>query len=263
MSKITVVTTCNQKGYEGYGRKMLETFSQFWEKDIALLFYKEDCVNLPKIPNVVYLDFPAWFLSWKEKHRDNEDAHGRKAKRNRGNRAYDFRRDCIKFSHKIAAITDAAKRVNTDLLIWLDADTITHEKVTSSWLSRLNTSKAYLAWLARDRVYPECGFLIFDCRSSSHSRFLQLLRSTYEEDKVFGYKETHDSYIFQELVKDAVREGWMKKPFSLSGKHSSSHHVFVMSILGSKLDHAKGARKRLGRTAKVEVKRRRQEAYWR
>ena len=262
MSDITVVTTCSQTGFEAYGHKMLRTFIERWSTDIQLTFYDEDLKVRPEAENVTYKPFPPWFLEWKERHKSNPYANGKDLRRNRKGKVYDFRQDCVKFAHKVGALTDIGLQTTSGKLLWIDADTLTHTPVDAEWVNRLNPTTTYLAWLDRIRPYPECGFLLFDCTSPSHLRFMKLVRDTYATDRVFSYKETHDSYIFMQLMKQARDEGWMKKPFNLSGAHSNRHHPFPFSELGSRLDHAKGARKIKGRTPKHEVKTRRTETYW-
>lgn len=262
-SPIMVVTTCNASGYKEYGRKMMETFQQYWDRDIILLFYNEGIENLPTAPNIIHRELPEWFIKWKDKHKNNKRAHGRDGRYNRKTRAYDFRLDCIKFSHKVAALTDIGSQVKDGLLIWIDADTLAHQRVDPQWLWGLNERKdSYLAWLNRKRPYPECGFMMFNCWMDCHLRFMSLLRDTYESDKVFSYDETHDSFVINQLVTKGILEGWMPKTFNLSGNYETKHHPFVFSKLGDRLDHAKGARKRHGRTLPSELKRRRTGDYW-
>jgi hypothetical protein len=142
----------------------------------------------------------------------------------------------------------------------MDADVVTHEPVDDAWLRSLLPSGSYMAWLDRTRTYPECGFMIFDSRHQAHGEFMQRLRSIYQTNHVFDLAETHDSYVTQQIVKECVKDGLMREPASLSGTARSSNHPFPLSELGSRLDHAKGPRKKYGRTPKHEV--RRTERHW-
>jgi hypothetical protein len=244
---------------------MLKTFSRYWAKDIKLYFYSEDIPRntLPVIENVVYRQMPDWYTTFKEKYSAVPDAVGRDRRRNREKREYDFRRDCLKFGHKVAALTDVASKVGEDLLIMIDADTLAHDTADCEWLYNLFRADTYIAWLHRNRGYPECGFMMFKCWRPEHTRFMSELRTIYESGKIFEEDETHDSYIFQQIVRRAIAEGWMTDPHSLSGDASRYHHPFVRCELAARLDHAKGARKKIGRTSKVEVRNERREPYWR
>lgn len=263
---IRLVTTSSKKGYDEYGHRMLKTFDRYWPKaDLKLYFYSEDIPrdHLPNIKNVVYRDIPTWYTKFKARHATNADAVGRDRRKNRERREYDFRRDCLKFGHKVAALTDVADQTGEDLLIMIDADTLAHSNVDAEWLYGLFPTDTYMAWLHRDRGYPECGFMMFKCWRPEHKPFMTQMREIYESGKIFELNETHDSYVFQQIALRGIAQGWLTTPHSLSGKASRYHHPFVHSELGSRLDHAKGARKRHGRTSKVEVKNMRREAYWR
>lgn len=261
---ISVVTTSNLKGWKDYTSRMVKTFNQYWDPSIKLYFYNEDIPNPPEYDNVIYRELPDWFIKWKKVHKDNKFAHGRDPRRNRKTREYDFRLDCVKFSHKIAALTDIGLELDQGLLIWLDADTVTHEPVDPEWLYQLRPKgDVYMSWLDRARFYPECGFMIFDCSHRSHRQFMEILLKTYKMDKVFKYNETHDSYVIEKLVHQGIRDGMFKAPKSISGQFRREHHVFPHTVLGERLDHAKGPRKRHGRTSKNEVRKAgRKEAYW-
>lgn len=229
---------------------------------MQFFIFPEGTPDVPASENFTYCDFPRWFLDWKSRHLTNASAIGKNVKINRNGRPYDFRYDCVKFSHKVAALTEIGLSLTEGLLIWLDSDTIAHDNVDEEWLRSLNPTSSYLAWLDRERNYPECGFMIFRCDHSAHRQFMETLRHTYESDEVFKIKETHDSYVIQHLVMKGIKKGWMDTPYSLSGIHRNCHHPFIRSELGARLDHLKGRRKSLGRSPHVEVRKVRKEPYW-
>jgi hypothetical protein len=246
---LTVLTTCNLEGFHLYGKRMLESYTTFWPCDTRFICYVEG-FEKTGISNVEHRKLPLWFERWKQRHESNPAACGRIGR-------YDYRRDCVRFSHKVAALTDAIEHCSTELLIWADADTLTHAPVDSDWIYGL-LADGDLAWLERAKMYPECGFMIL--RVAAVRSFLYLLRRTYESDAVFQLRETHDSYVIQQIVQALVSKGALKKPVSLSGKHAHENHPFAFGPLGDRLDHAKGRRKATGRTPKEEVKR--GGSYW-
>lgn len=276
---IRLVTTCHADGWRQYGRRMVETFVEHWPAAVTLEVYAEGFDVDVEAPNVNARVLPGWHDDFKARHAGNPDAHGRDGTRfgpidRAKNRDYSYRRDCVRFSHKVAALTDAALNpaiVNhageIDLLIMVDADTVTHAPVTIEWLrSVVNPSSGdfYMAWLFRANWYPECGFVVFNEAHPSHEWFMRLFRATYESGEVFAYPETHDSFVLQELVRRAVSSRRFPFPISLSGrKGERSTHPFVHSRLAERLDHAKGKFKAIGRTpAGLGEARHRPEPYW-
>lgn len=269
---IRLVMTCHEAGWQQYGRNMVETFARHWPADIRLELYAEGfepCVAAWS--NITVRALPEWHTAWKVRHAENPDAHGRDKTRfgphaRRKNSDYDYRRDCVRFSHKVAALTDAALMHATaggDWLVMADADLLTHQPVTEEWLRSLVTDPGfYVAWLDRIGWYPECGFVIFREDHENHRAFMQLFRDTYERDEVFRLNETHDSFVLAELVRVSLKRGWFQPPFGLSNKIGKRNsHPFVYSRLAERLDHAKGKFKTVGRTPKGQV-RHRTEGHW-
>lgn len=241
---------------------MLDAYVGRWPKDVSLIAYPEGTSNLVQSDNIEYREFPDWFISWKQGLENDRGAHGNDPKHNRRRTVHDFRRDCVRFSHKIAAITDIGLELSAGLLIWLDADIYTHSLITKDWLQTLNPTDRYMAWLNRRGTHPECGFMIFDCSHPVHTEFMNALRDVYESKRVLKMKETHDSYVIQQLVLGFVEAGKMRTPYNLSGNHETYHHPFIRSELGSKMDHMKGPRKKQGASPHTEVGRFRREDYW-
>lgn len=256
------MTTFSPSGYKAYASRFLSSFVERWPKEVRLVAYPEGSQGLPGADNIEYREFPDWFLSWKKSLENDRGAHGNDPRHNRRRAKHDFRLDCVRFSHKIAAITDIALELDSGWLIWVDADTYTHSQVTMEWLQSLHPGSQYMAWLNRCGTHPECGFMIFDCGDPFHEEFMTELRGVYESKQVFRMKETHDSYVTQQTVLSFVKSGKMDMPYNLSGEHEKYHHPFVRSVLGSKMDHLKGPRKKQGASPHTEVGKYRREEYW-
>ncbi len=256
------VMTMNRRIWDEYGHRAVATFLALWDSAITLHLYAEDFVP-DAAPGehsarLVVHSMPAWHEHWKARHVHNRDAHGLAGPR----LPYDYHRDCVRFSHKVAALTDIADQIRAGVLIMLDADVITHEAVDQAWLDGLFPAGPALAWLERENHYPECGFVMFRADHPAFRPFMAQLRGDYTTDRVFQMRETHDSFVIQQLVHGMVRAGEMPRPHNLSagrGRQNRSH-PFVVSRLGERMDHLKGARKDAGRTDPAEAKRR--GGYW-
>jgi hypothetical protein len=109
----------NAKGWEETGRKMVESFNKHWP--CRLTVYAEGFV--PDL-DVDVRSMPAWQEDWKRVYGIVPEHVGRK------NGRYDYSFDAVKFSHKVAALTDFAENISEGVVICLDADTITHAPVT-------------------------------------------------------------------------------------------------------------------------------------
>lgn len=251
---IRVVTTMNAEGWNQTGGRMVESFRQHWPEDVEIIVYAEG-FDFPEYMGAIIRRLPPWLNEFKERHAHNLRAHGQTPSR------YDFRFDAVKFAHKVAALTDAGIEQSEGILIWLDADTFTHAKVTEPWLQSLFPPPSYVAWLDRENCYPECGFVMFRCDHRSHQTLMETFRALYVTDALFRYGEWHDSYLFQGLILAAVKDGSIEAPVSLSGDKRWSH-PFVNGPLGACMDHMKGDRKRRGRSDRRDMRFQRPEPYW-
>lgn len=252
---IRVVTTMNENGWNESGERMLESFRAQWPADIEIVIYAEG-FDPPEQPGVMVRRLPAWLDEFKKRHANNIRPNGQTL-----SRRYDYRFDAVKFSHKVAALTEEGMRQSEGILIWLDADTFTHAPVTKEWLHRLFPAPSYVAWLDRENCYPECGFVMFRCDHRSHRDAMEAYRALYVTDALFRYAEWHDSYIFQQLILGMVRDGSIEPPVSLSGDRRWSH-PFVNGPLGACMDHMKGDRKSRGRSDRRDMRFQRPEPYW-
>lgn len=246
-----VVTTCNRAGWEQTGRRMAKSFLERWP--VPLTIYAEDFE--PDVDGLTVRAMPKWLDYFK---RSNSTIGARCGMTRNG---YDFRFDGVKFSHKVAALTDFAIPIIAGIVTWIDADTFTHSDVSEDWLEGLFPGKGYIAWLDRVNTFPECGFVMYRASHPYHRNFMESFRRTYESGEVFKLKETHDSFVLQHLVQCKMNVGKIEPPVSLSGDNGW-HHPFVNGPLGSRLDHMKGPRKTEGRSRPLDLRNPRLEPYW-
>lgn len=186
-----------------------------------------------------------WLSAFKTRH----------ASRPTGN----FRYDAVRFAHKVAAIDIALSAADADVLVWMDADCVTHESVDGEWLTGL-VGDADFAYLRRVGKYPECGFMMF--RLSERTRaFVDSVVDLYKSDRLFDLQEWHDSWAIEHQRFQFEANGLLQCR-SLSGDAESTGHPLVNGPLGARLDHLKGTRKQEGRSRARDLKSSREERYW-
>src|SRR5262249_15481656 len=121
----------NERGWNESGRRMVESFVQLWPEEAKpLVIYAEDFTP-PDMPGIEVRRLPAWLAVFKDKWGRVPPASGRRTG------SYDYRFDAVKFSHKVAALTDLGLELSEGVMIVVDADTLTHEPVTTDWLAGL------------------------------------------------------------------------------------------------------------------------------
>lgn len=239
--RIKAVTTCSRKQWNEYGLGMAESFVQFWQDDAKLIVYGDEYFLTPI--GVEWRKMPKWHDEFKRRHEHNKFAHGMHTGR------YLYRFDCVKFSHKVAALTDIGLQESESILVWIDADTFTDQIITVEEIKRWLPVGHYMAWLDRKGTYPECGFMLFDTTARKlNMLFMKALLNTYESDAVFDIKETHDSYVIKHIV-----ENLNIRPRNLSAPNARSSHPWVDSDIGKYMDHLKGARKATGKSSERKI----------
>jgi len=155
--------------------------------------------------------------------------------------------DVIRFCHKPYVVIDAARRANADILIWMDADTVVHSKVSPTFLDGLLCGDVFTCYLGRKTMHSECGWYSLNLRHPHLDAFIAEFERMYEdaENGVFRLSEWHDSYIF-----DVVRL-WHEDKYNvinrnLCGDDCDVNHPLLNSDLGQYFAHLKGAMKHHG-----------------
>jgi hypothetical protein len=285
MRSVAAVTTFNRDGYEQYGRRMIESFDRYWPKDVPLYCYAEEFKPDPASRRIVVVDLLSAcpeLVAFKERHRDNQRAHGTepcgtqlrlrvkhrekgiwpvpKLKLVRMERGIGYRWNAVRFSHKSFAIFDASIRCNADVLCWLDGDIVVFDLIPRTFLEELVPADHLLGYLKRP-TFSECGFLAYNLRHPAIGEFFAEFKALYTSDRLFHEQEYHDSWLF-----DVVRKRFERrkcKTFDIAqGRGACGGHVFINSPLGGYMDHMKGGRWARGCSSVNDLITPRNEAYW-
>ena len=276
LMKYTVVTTFNADGYNTYGRRMVETFLQTWPQQVELIVYAEGCAIDQSAPNLVVRDIgvvselTAFKQKWQGVPKANGDIFADPVRSKRKDAAKPFKWNAIRFAHKTYSIFHCAQNVNTDVLIWMDADTICHSKITVEDLDRLCSAQYELCFLGRRKKYSECGLYSMKLHTKGIKRFLNEFQRMYDhaDQGIFLLDEWHDSFVFDAVRKQTpglVEFNWSASLGDLRPSKLNSPgegHPLINSEWGAYLDHLKGSRKKTGRSLPSDLKVKRTEAYW-
>ena len=207
------VTSFSDSGYISYAKNMLESVAKFWKNDLKLIAYYHDCseelvAEFPQSEVIEYrnLNDVQDMLKYRERMKDHDGTEG-------GQMQYNWRMDAIKWSHKVYAMTDLSleigdKEAKGGWLIWLDADTITTKPFSQKSLDTIVPEKAELVYLGRKDVdYSETSFIAFNLDYQSPHYLLADLRGCYDIGEVISYREWHDGFIFERLLKIYLAHG--------------------------------------------------------
>lgn len=247
--KLEVVTTYNKKYYDICGKKMIQTFIEHWPKDVTLYCYYQEQEPEIYADNVQYIDLYGVNPQLKRFVFDNQLDE---QKNGIINGKYDFQRDGVKFSHKVFAQTHSLKRSTSDIILYLDADTYTHDKPNLDYIDSIMPEDHLCTYFGRPRLYDETGFYMHNVQHYKSMRWAEALEKIYTEGELWTYPLQVDCYTMY-----AGRQKFKDEPqLDLVEHHGGlgKKHPFVNSPLGEFLDHLKGDRKELGHSRQSDFK---------
>ena len=276
MRKFVAVTTFHQKGLEQYGQNFIDTFIK--NMPIELMVYTENCKpyvhdNHKNKVHVydLHTESPE-IVAFKTKYKDDPRANGQGPDPNRKDAKKPFKWQAIRFSHKVYAIFDAARKTDADVLIWMDADMVCHTHMPKIFLEKFVPEDTGICYLGRFNKYSECGFYSLNLRDPMVKKFLDEFQKMWDDAEagIFTLKEWHDSYVFDVVRERLELEGlkthnWSKHLVDIRPNPKGSPgegHPLINTDLGSYLDHLKGDRKTSGKSYRVDLAVPRKELYW-
>ena len=269
MKKYTVITTFHEEGLKLYGQKMIDTFEKNWDPSIDLVVYAENCNPHYLTSRVKVIDLLANSSDCKafiQRHKNNPEAHGGLGPHNQNgwNAKKAFRWEAVRFSYKVFSIAHAVENIDTEWLIWLDADSHTHSKVDVSALDRLCPANTSVCYLGRgEKYHSECGWVAYNLTKANTKEFINRFVGMYKQDTIFNEKEWHDSYIWDVVRKQMTTEGmdfYNLNPYP--NEKNIAGHPFINSELGKYMDHVKGDRKLNGHSKRIDIIAHQDHPYW-
>ncbi len=285
MRSFAAVTSFDRRGYELYGRELLESFDRHWPAEVRLTVYAEGFT--PELPSArveardLLAESPG-LLAFKERHRDDPRAHGQRdllclqaglrlrplgLLLRRVHWGQGFRWDAVRFSHKSFATFAAVRERPADVLFWLDGDMRFLDDVPRSlleeivphaclvaYLKRAKNGELAAEWIPAERrlrfyhregKHPETGIVGYNLAHPAIGDFFATFESLYADDSLFEEREFTDAYLFDRVRERFERQG--HPGFDIAeGIGRVASHPLVNSRLGRYMDHLKGERKQHG-----------------
>jgi len=266
-----IITTFHNAGYNLYAKKMIQSFDQYWPSDINLHIYAENCNIDLKVSDRIHIhDLHSTFpdlVAFKEKYKNNPQANGSKMKDGSLNfQQNHFKWDAVRFSNKVFVVTNIAIQENSDILVWLDADTLTFTTPSEKTLvDVLPNSNEYCSYLSRaGKYHSECGWVGYNLRHPINQTFMLYWKALYTTGDLLKLREYHDSFVFDEVRRKFETEGkCVNKDITPKTEHKKGPgHPFIASKLGTFMDHIKGKRKDQGHSKPEEVLYHKELKYW-
>jgi hypothetical protein len=234
--KYAAVTTFPNAAWEVHAKEMLASFRQNWDCPIlialdddsltkdtaAVLAHPEDTLAIG------ITDEQSIFL---KRNFEKDDPK-------------DYRKQYTRFSHKVFAMDKALDLYGDKIeyLVWIDADVITHKKVTEEDLKAWLPGDRIASYLGRkDWSSSETGFIIFNMKNGGRE-FIKAWKEMYLNDEILTFPEWTDAYAFDMLAARFNKTNNKDIFWNLS-QGLEGRDVFEASPLGTHMTHFKGPRK--------------------
>ena len=210
MTNINIVTSFNETIYNSIGHHFLNSIREFVEPSINVNCYYH---NLPiekysiiqdnnfKYSKVENIKEYNKFLEQNENHNGTEG----------GQIPYSPILDILKWGPKIFALTDCAES-NDGWLIWLDADSYINKRLSKQDLLKLLPEKADIVHAgirvldSGTKIINTC-FTAFNLNHQPVKDLLNDLKDTYISGEAIQYREWHDAFVLDRLIKIYQRHG--------------------------------------------------------
>lgn len=251
--KYLAVTSFNQDGYETYGRRMIESYLQNGLPDSELWVFSDEGLHhhFHEFENVKFFSL----LETCPDQRAFEDRHLSPICHGRFGAFYDYRFDCVKFSHKPAAISTALKMATDipDVMFWFDGDTVFKQPLTDEFIADVFPAWSQIGHFPRRENHTEAGILAFRTSNENVRAFIRISWEVYTSDQVYRLPAWTDCHVFDTLLAGAIKDG-MVRAVNLGDELSfGTQHPIVNSVWARYVDHLKGARKNDGASYPSDV----------
>lgn len=201
-----VIVTFSQDGYELYGKKMIETWLEFWPREYyRLIVYTEDfkIVDERVEQRDIHQCCPE-LVKFKQISNEmiKKSICGKEIKKIQ---------KTVKWSHKVFAIDHALKNCSDDHLIYLDGDTYTIDHVPPNLAIDLCGDNLFAVHFEKLKfgLHFETGLIIFNLKHPRMEDFLDVYVDGYVDLSIYDLIKTWDSvwlaYLYEEYefpVKD-------------------------------------------------------------
>lgn len=193
--KISVITSFDERYYNIIGKESLDSWLKFWPKELTLTCYVEN-FKLHDIERIVQIDFSQLPPEYEEFQKTNFN-------------------DRVKiFSKKAYSVIHAFENLDSDRIIWLDADVITFDNLPLEFLKKLCPDDTLATFMGvahhkikGDKNSPkmfsaETGFFIVNKRHPGFEEFSKRYRQYYDEKITENLRRFYDGEVFGAVVQE-------------------------------------------------------------
>ena len=230
--KTTIVTTFGDQHYEMYAKYFMNSLEKYLDENVNVLVYTDTPLfeDTETWKNYILSDQSKGLKRFKKRNSGRPVKEGTKG----------FYTDAVRFSYKSYCIIDASRKVKSDRLIWLDADTEVIAPISEEYLRSFLDNDKFVSYLGRAEKYTETGWLSFNLDRPNSAEFFNLWEWYYDTDEIYNLPAQLDCHVFDACLEKLKNEnkivGQNISPKGISKGHFDSAFKKYMC-------HYKGTRK--------------------
>lgn len=229
--KFHTITSFNQQYFEDLGRDCVDSYLQHWPKDIPITCYVEnfriDHYQDPRVHQVDFDQMPPGLAEFAKEHTKSKT---------------------LKFAKKAFSIIHAMDNIDCDVLIWIDADTMTHKAVPNEFLQNLIGSRLSVhlglqyhednakgSFQAGDFYCCETGFFMLNRHNHQFETFKTWYNDIYHFRREAVLRRFFDGDVYGYVIDQAI------DPANYNNINVENVRTcFNRSVLGQYMSHWKG-----------------------
>jgi hypothetical protein len=217
---LTIVTTFSKDNWDQYANRSIPTWFKYLGNDVKFHFHCDwEPIDDPRI-------------TYTKLSLNKEDFLKRNYKAKRTHFAKGHHGLWDRYCHKVFAQCETALEVNTDLLLFLDADVACMSTFTKDDAYRLLNGN-FCGYIGRDEIGSETGFILYNLNLDPDRTFFNNFLNYYKLDKIFDLFHWDDCYVFDTCRKENTSHSFI----NLSGKYYSFIDPISVGPLGEYFDH--------------------------
>ena len=218
MTDVRFVTSFNEDMLKTTSSHLLQSIKDNVEPSIKLSAYHHDC-NLDAYSLAESDSFTFKNLHDIKDHEEFLSHNGEHNGTEGGQIPYNIKLDALRWSHKVFALTEeafklASENVKAGWLIWIDGDTYFKKRLTKEDVLFMLPEEADIVYNSADPY-----FVAFNLNKQPPLDLLGDLREAYTSGEVIQYREWHDAFIMERLIKIYSKHGMKVHETSLSNNY--------------------------------------------
>ena len=239
--RTTIISTFSPKHYEIYGKHFVQSLQKYVDSEVDVVLYTDVPMSIKrkKYENRILNDCCPELVQFKNRNKDRIVPTGTKG----------FIKDAVRFSHKSYCIVHASRTIQTDRLIWIDADTEFIGNCDKKYFDSFLGKNKFVSYLNRPDRYTETGWLCFDLTNRYSKEFFDKWEWYYNTDEIYNLSGQLDCHVFDAVKDEFANNGKIQLnplcPYNMTKDH------FDYTFAG-RMTHYKGDAKE---NRDVEIKR--------